>query len=227
VGIRRRDAELLWLCERHGQVFLEESGETVAVWRRTAGTRKGRVTSLTWRANPAQQRRQLLGLRDKIATTDSVFGSDSTWWREVLFDYQHIDFLEIELTQDRLEQAATAGFRAHQELLRRSEGECVEPFEFASTLAILTAAMADRSGSKGQAKRLQLDLADGRPLTVCSGTGKYLPKHGVTTMVPGCGLVFPDTTRAAGGHRSYWLRWCPDHQARKHPERTLLPAHLR
>lgn len=120
-----------------------------------------------------------------------------------------------------------AGFRAHQELLRRCDGDHAEPFEPSFTLAHVTAAMTDRHGSKGQAKQLQLLLADGRPLTVCSGTGKYLPKHRVETMVQGCGLVFPDTTRAEGGGRSYWLRWCPDHQARKHPERTLLPAHLR
>jgi hypothetical protein len=131
------------------------------------------------------------------------------------------------LDQARLERAATAGFLAHQKLLRSREGEHVEPFEFEFTLAIVTAAMAEYNGSKGAAKRLQVELAGGRPLTVCSGTTKYLPKHGVETMVPGCGLVFADTTRAKGGGRSYWLRWCREHQARRHPERTLLPTHLR
>jgi hypothetical protein len=165
--------------------------------------------------------------RERIVTADSVFSSESVWWREILFDFQYADDLEVELDQEHLRRAAIAGFRAHQELLRSREGDHVEPFEFAFTLAIVTAAMADCTGSKGAAKRLQLELAAGRPLTVCSGTTKYLPKHGVETMVPGCGLVFPDSTRAHGGRRSYWLRWCHNHQARLHPERTLLPAHLR
>jgi hypothetical protein len=181
----------------------------------------------SWKANSAQRRAKLEALRARTATTDSIFGPESAWWREILFEFQHSLDLEAALGPQELQQAAIAGFCAHQKLLRGCEGDHIEPFEPAFTLTLVTAAMADRHGSKGQAKRLQLELADGRPLTVCSGTGKYLPKHGVETMVPGCGLVFTDTTRAEGGRRSYWLRWCLDHQARKHPERTLLPAHLR
>jgi hypothetical protein len=227
LGIRCLSGELVWLCDRHGERFLDESGEAISVWRRTTGTTKGHVTRLTWRANAAQVREMLEAHRDRIATADSVFGSESVWWREILFDYQYADDLEVDPGQEDIRRAAVAGFRAHQELLRSREGDQVEPFEFAFTLAIITAAMTALTGSKGAAKRLQLELAAGRPLTVCSGTTKYLPKHGVETMVPGCGLVFPDTARAEGGRRSYWLRWCSNHQARKHPERTLLPAHLR
>jgi hypothetical protein len=227
LGIRGLNGELHWFCDRHGEDFLEQSGEAVTLWRRTPGTSTGTITALTWKANSAQRRAKLEALRARIATTDSVYGPESAWWREILFDFQHAPDLERTLGPEELQQAAIAGFCAHQELLRRREGDHIELFEPAFTLAVVTAAMVDRHGSKGQAKRLQLDLADGRPLTVCSGTGKYLPKHGVETMVPGCGLVFPDTTRAAGGGRSYWLRWCEDHHARKHPERTLLPAHLR
>jgi hypothetical protein len=157
---------------------------------------------------------------------ESVFGPESSWWRKTLFDFQYAADLQIGLEEDALDRAAGAGFRAHQEFLRAQEGAHVEPFEPASTLSVISAAMADR-GSKGDAKRLQLELAGGRSLTVCAGTTKYLPKHGLETWVQGCGLVFPNTARADGGRRSYWLRWCPQHEARKHPERTLLPAHLR
>jgi hypothetical protein len=99
----------------------------------------GHRTPLTWRANATQQRRQLLALRDRIAIADSVFGSDSAWWREILFDYQNSDALEIELDQQQLEHAAAAGFSGHQELLRSHEGEHVEPFEFEFSLKIVTA----------------------------------------------------------------------------------------
>lgn len=231
LGVIRLNGEQLWLCERHGDDFLEQSGETVRLWRRTPGTNFGRVTR-EWRANPEQTRARLLAERERIAARpgdragwQSAFGRESAWWREILFDFQFADELGGRPDPQELERAAIAGFCAHQELLKSHEGEYVQPIEPARTLSILTAAMTDRSGKKGEAKRLQLELACGRPLTVCSGSGKY--RHGVETFALGCGLVFPDTTRAARGSH-YWLRWCPEHDAHgKHPERKLLPAHLR
>jgi len=69
------------------------------------------------------------------------------------------------------------------------------------------------------AKRGEIELADGRPLALCLGTRKRSIRV-VTANGPlhvaaaGCLAVFDDSLATTGGP-SMWARWCPACEARK------------
>lgn len=68
------------------------------------------------------------------------------------------------------------------------------------------------------AKREEIGIADGHPLTICLGprerTIEIATEHGKKLFpVSGCGQVFPDSTVTSGGHM--WPRLCPGCAARK------------
>ncbi len=78
-------------------------------------------------------------------------------------------------------------------------------------------------GTKGFAKREQLELTDGRPLGICTGGGepKLVPTDWRRLQVwpSGCYFVFEEATNISGRK---WPRLCPDCQPRnghRNPDR--------
>ena len=105
-------------------------------------------------------------------------------------------------------------------------------------------AVIDKCGKPSMVKRLDLDVTEGAPLTVC--TGATLPKgtyqsawppflagvvievdtqRGIARLpVPGCLRIFPDTTQTS---RKPWRYWCPDCRSRQTALKRQLRSQIR
>jgi hypothetical protein len=114
-------------------------------------------------------------------------------------------------------------------------------FEIDAGMWLARRALIYRPG-KTEAKRIEVGVAHGAPLTICMGPRRYHELKGVaplefadgSTLKPGvwllgagCYSIFPDRPTWTGG-RVLWLSWCPNCKPEtSHRDRGLMRAHSR
>lgn len=204
----------LWLCPVHAKLVMQQTG----MW-----TERVVRTETRWMASDAQAEDIRLKRRASLAGEPSlIFGEDLIAERTLLFDYSTGD-RDIE----DLEPASRALFARTQGYLAENLGRTLSPeavSEFEVTSSWLRAALVRvRKGGKADAKRLELEIVNDRPLTVCVGSSTLVisPRTSLRhhVPVPGCHRVFPDSVQHEGGRRMHSL-WCESCEPSKHPRRN-------
>jgi hypothetical protein len=193
------------LCNSHADEWVE----SVDAWFTTlkdpeilenGSTRYTPVTVHRLTASDAEATARRSARRLALRSTD-VFEENALWWREALFD-----FSADRVVQPGLDEAASAGLvEVNRYLLPRLSTQIdSDPFwEIFNTQEWVTKAMTALCGGRRMdAKRLQIELLEHRPLTVC-----------------GRRCVFEDSMNAKDGGRP-WSFWCDLHKPEiYHPSR--------
>jgi hypothetical protein len=193
----QRSGALRYFCAKDWNFPLGESDgvfREIHVIAQPLQVKDGKLAVIPWKADwtasTAQVEQRNERERAKLAG-----------WRTVMFDWS----IGTDVDRESLRIAAERGWVELQDLYRANTVIKGEMFwQIRNEARYLRSAMTHVCIDKGAAKRRQLELTPD-PLTFCTGTARVWKRA--------CGRVFADTTHASGGGRTYWLSWCPDHQA--------------
>jgi hypothetical protein len=184
----------------------------------------GKVTNLDWDGSPeAKDARR----RATLSETCRILAARCPDAQVRLFDFSiELRDGKSPFTWDGLHEAAETLIACVQDELssRRSPLDLRDACELVHSRLWAIHALALLTGSHAHAKRFEVGVASGRPLTVCYGSGPLLPPVAgfqrlqavdihllgkVKVQIPrrGCLAIIPESTRVGG---VMWRYWCSD-----------------